>query len=169
MKLRTLKERYAGYLNKFNRTGKHPHPAELLSLLILPEKDKYLPITGNSGEFYEYYKDNINEKIEQVIVDFAITKNEIIEYIEKTVICNEEKYEEYKVWFVFGNGFSVLQWGLMYHPDWSPERLHNAFSAYWGREPIPDHLIEESNTHTKPKKRSRAKRKISTITTGFNF
>lgn len=168
MKLRNLTERYEGYLNNFNRTGTHPHPAELLSLLLLPEKDKYQAISGNTGEFYQYYKDAINEKIEQVIIDFAITRAEIIEHIEKTGICfEEESYEEYKVWFVFANGFSVLQWGLMYHADWSSERLHNAFSTYWGREPIPEYLIEDKAPKAKPKPKRRIRTKISTTTTGF--
>lgn len=171
MNLISLEELYNQYLNKFKKDGIHPHPSELLALLLLPDKDKYLSLTGNLGDFYKYYKEEIDNKINQVMKDFDLTEEDIIDYIEKNVICNKENYEEHKIWFVFANGFGVLQWGIMYHPDWSPERMHNAFSVYWGRKLILDSLIEETENikkigYTKNKTRGKI---IPISTTGFKF
>lgn len=158
MKQITLKKLYQQYKEEFNRTAIHPHPAELLSLLLLPEKEKYPALSGNSGEFYQYYKKAIDKKIELVIVDFAISKKEIIEYIEKTgIFYKEENYEHDKIWTVFCHGFGVVQWGNMYHQDATPEQLHNEFSAYWGREPLSDNKLDEQINLDKPKTRIRKK------------
>lgn len=157
----TLKDLYQQYKEEFNRTAVHPHPSELLALLLLQEKNKYQVVTNNTNEFYEYYKTNINKKIEQVIIDFAITKDEIIEYMIAKTTYHEADYEQNKIWFVFANGFSILQWGLIYHPEWSPEGLYDIFSNYWEKKSIPEHLIEKpkkkaktntSNQHVLPKK-----------------
>lgn len=134
MRPEKLSDKYTRYKNKFNQTGIHPHPSELLAILLLQEKDKYKTkdINPNTFEFYLEHKESISEKIDQVIVDFAISKQEMIEIIEKNGITySEELYEEHKIWFVFANGIRALQWGLINHPNWSEEELHNAFSAYW--------------------------------------
>ena len=134
MKTDNLNKQYEEHLKEFNKTGNHPHPSELLALLLLPEKDKYRPI-GSNGEFYQYYKKQINEKIEQIVADFNLTKEEIINYIEKTGIAyDEDNYQIHKIWFVFCYGFVALQWGIMYHPDWSPENIHKAYSVYWEKK-----------------------------------
>lgn len=134
MKQEKLSDKYIRYKNKFNQTGIHPHPSELLAILLLQEKDIYKSkeINPNTFEFYLEHKELISEKIDQVIVDFAITKQEIIEIIETNSIkYSEELYEEHKIWFVFANGIRALQWGLINQPNWSPEKLHNVFSDYW--------------------------------------
>lgn len=95
------------------------------------------------------------------MTDFDLTNEDVIEYaVAEAITGNDEiDYEKTAVWMVFANGFSALQWGIMYHPDWSPEKIHNAFSLYWGREPIPDHLIEEPITCTNNKKKVKPKEK----------
>lgn len=165
MKLIRLQEQYKNYKKEFYKTAKHPHPSELLALLLLPEKDNFQPVSGNSREFYEYYEEEIKEKIDQVIVDFAITKSEIVNYIEQTIGNQEQDYEKNRIWSVFAHGFVALQWGIMYHPEWSPERIHNALLGYWGKH-IPEHLIEEPIKRIKPKRKIK---KISVTTTGFRF
>lgn len=168
-KILKLEDLYEQYKQTFNRTAIHPHPAELLSLLLLTEKDKYPAITGVSGDFYEYYQEEITEKIDQVIVDFAITKEEIIDYIEQTgIYYEEEKYEHYKIWLVFNEGFGVVQWGNMYHLDATPEKLHNDWSYYWKRKPLPDYLFEKQIIEQAISKgKKRGKRKIYRPVTGF--
>ena len=166
-----LEDLYEQYKQIFNKTAIHPHPAELLSMLLLPEKDKYPAITGVSGEFYQYYQEAINEKIDQVIVDFNITKKEIINYIEQTgIYYEEEKYDHYKIWYVFNEGFGVVQWGNMYHPAATPEKLHNDWSNYWKRKPLPDYLFElpkAEQTNIKRNNKTGCKRRIYIPVTGF--
>ena len=156
MKLIKLEELYKRYQKEFNKTGNHPHPAELLSLLLLPEKEKYYIPNGENANFYITHGQAINEKIEQVIIDFAITKNEIINYITKArTSYREESYERDKIRDVFSTGFGVVLWGNMNHPDWSPERIYNSFSVCWGRKRIPNYLIEDESKETgKTKKRA---------------
>lgn len=161
MKLVSLEEQYKYYLNNFKNKGINPHPSELLALLLLPDKDKYLSLTGNIDDFYNYYQDEIDKKIIQVMNDFDLEEEDIMEYAN---VLDDKDNFDYKM-TVFANGFGVLQWGIMYHPDWSPERMHNAFSVYWGRKSMPDYLIEETK-HTKNKSR---RKRISISTTGFKI
>lgn len=159
MKLVSLEEQYKYYLNNFKNKGINPHPSELLALLLLPDKDKYLSLTGNVDDFYNYYQEEINKKIIQVMNDFDLEEEDIMEYAN---VFDDKDNFDYKM-TVFANGFIVLQWGIMYHSTWSPERIYEAFSIYWGRKNIIDNLIE------KKQNKKRIKRCISTATTGFKF
>lgn len=118
-----LQRLYDLKLKNYKEKNIKESPDKLLAMLLLQEKDKYKPITGESGKFYEYYKEQIDEKISQVEKDFEFTKDEIIELIEeKGVFCDDYGYD--KIWFVFCEGFGVLQWGLMYNNDKTPEELY---------------------------------------------
>lgn len=122
---KTLQKIYNDYLTNYKRTGIKPYPDKLLALLILPEKDNYEPLMTSEGKFYDAYKKEIDEKIEQVINDFNLTKEDIIRFIEQKDICYvEEDYEEDKIWFVFAEGFGAMHWSLMYHPEYTPEQVY---------------------------------------------
>lgn len=122
---KTLGSIYNNYLRNYKRTGNKPYPDKLLALLILPEKDNYEPLMTSEGKFYEAYKKEIDEKIEQVIKDFNLTKEDIINFIEqKGIYSKEEDYEEDKIWFVFAEGFGTMHWSLMYHPEYTPEQVY---------------------------------------------
>ena len=111
MKLIRLQEQYNNYKKEFYKTAKHPHPSELLALLLLPEKDNFQPVSGNSREFYEYYEEKIKEKIDQVIVDFNITK--------KGVFCTS---------------FFVIKWGESFETKryyWNYRKKLSALSCLW--------------------------------------
>ena len=124
----TLQEIYDNYLIDYQITGQRPHPSILLALLLLPEKDNYKPLKVCEGEFYQYYKQEIDNHIHKVIQDFEITKNDIINYIEEAGIFYEEKNYEYdKIWFVFCEGFGAMHWARMYHPSYTPEQVYQ----YW--------------------------------------
>lgn len=152
MNLLSLEELYKQYLINFKKNGIHPHPSELLALLLLPNKDKYLSLTGNIDDFYNYYQKEIDKKIIQVMNDFDLEEEDIMEYAN---IFEERDNFDYKK-NVFANGIIVLQWGIMYHSNWSPERIYEAFSIYWR---------QTSDT----KESLNVKRKISTATTGFKI
>lgn len=169
---------YKQYLIKFRKTGVHPHPSELLAILLFREKDALSTIECDDelfrdiiryteDGFYGYHKNIIGEKIEKVIKDFSITKEEMIGYIGK--MSSDEWYENFKTWIVFAKGFVMVHSGIISHPDWSPERLYNASMRCWGKDCIPDDLIREANVQSRTKKKHKTKRKISTITTGFKF
>lgn len=163
----SLNELYAFYLSEYRVTGKHPQPNELLSLLLLPEKEKYSHTNCSIEEFYLYYKKEIDKKIARVMIDFNITKEEIIKYIEKTGICyKEEEYEEDKIFAVFIEGFEVVYWTNKYHPKFTPERAHNIFSNFWEREQLLAQRIIDKPTGNNHKLKKR-RIKIPTTTTGF--
>lgn len=153
MRTKNLNKLYNDDLIEFNQTGRHPHPAKLLALLLLPEKDNFFPMKTSSGEFYKFYKLEIDAKINQVIKDFHITKEEIIKYIEEQGICfSEENYEYNKIWFVFCNGFNALHWGILYHPNWHPEKIYSECSVYWDDKPVKH--------ESRKKKKERKKRQL---------
>lgn len=162
MKLVSLEEQYKYYLNNFKNKGINPHPSELLALLLLPDKDKYLSLTGNIDDFYNYYQDEIDKRIIQVMNDFDLEEEDIIEYAN---IFEERDNFDYKK-NVFANGIIVLQWGIMYHLDWSPERIYEAFSICWRPKNIENHLMSDTEEKLNVK---RKKITISTATTGFKF
>lgn len=123
---KSLKEIYNEYLIKYKNTGIKPYPDKLLALLLLQEKDNFEPLMTSEGNFYNVYKKEINEKIEQVISDFNLTKEDIIRFIEeKGLLYQEENYEHDKIWLVFASGFGVMHWSIMYHPSYTPEKAYD--------------------------------------------
>lgn len=118
-----LNELYNLKLLDYQKNGIKEQPDKLLAMLLLPEKDNFEPLKTSEGKFYDSYKSEINEKIAKVINDFEITDEEIIKQIEDNgVSCNN--FEHDKIWFVFCKGFGAIHWGIMYHPDKSPEEIY---------------------------------------------
>lgn len=165
MKLIPLQEQYNQYLKQYKRTKKrnHPHPSELLALLLLPDKDRYKYEGITIGQFYNVYKDLINVKIEQVINDFELTEEDIISYAIKDPRLKVD-YERLKIRYTFSLGYGILETAYWHHPDWSPEEVHNAYLVWWGKTPVPEHLIEGVSKKNDRKKKTR---KISINTRGF--
>lgn len=119
-----LNEIYNLKLLNYKKYSKREQMDKLLAMLLLPERDNFKPLKVTEGEFYQKYKTEIDEKIQKVISDFEITDEEIIKQIEdKGVSC--DNFEDDKIWFVFCEGFGAMHWGLMYHPEKSPEEIYN--------------------------------------------
>lgn len=118
----TLLELYKLKLYEYKKTGLRERPCKLLAMLLLSEKNKYEPLENSQGEFYKKYKTQIDIQIAKVERDFNFTFEDIVEYIEKTVVC--DNYEEQRVWFVFADGFSALNWGLRYKEDKTAEEIY---------------------------------------------
>lgn len=137
----TLIEFYNEELENYHDTGERNHPSNLLALLLLDKKDEFEPLKVNEGEFYNAYKEEIDREIDKVTKDFNFSKEDFINYIEGNLGFYDEKdYEEDKLWQVFGEGFGVLHWGLMYRPDCSGEEI---YFDYFGDTRIKD------NNHVK--------------------
>ena len=121
-----LTEIYNNYLEEFRKSGYHPHPANLLAMLLLPEKEKFEPLKVSEGVFYKKYKREIDSKISKVITDFNICKQEILSYIELAGIAtNEDSYEADKIWFVFAAGFGVMHGEMMYRPNQTDYQMYS--------------------------------------------
>ena len=155
MQLISLEEQYRYYLNQFREQGTNPHPSALLALLLLQDKDKYLSLSGNLEDFYNYYKNEIDKKINQVMIDFDLTKEDIIDYANAFVVneSDEINYEETAFWNVFINGIIVLQWGIMFHQELSSEQIYNTFFTYFGRSLTTDSLIKGTIEQQKNRKK----------------
>lgn len=164
-----LGEIYRQYVNKFNRTGEHPHPSELLALLLLQDKDNYdvaaVPI---DKDFIEYYREQINEKIEQVTVDFWITKEEILSYlgVDSNTRIDDADYEHLKFVEVFRDGVEVLERALSYYKDSSPEICFNKdlgiYGMKLGEESVPIYHIGRKYSRTRTRKKCREIRRKKT-------
>lgn len=111
-------------LENYQSMGVRLEPDKLLAMLLLPRRDEFEAIKVAEGEFYKAYKEKIDEAIEQVIRDFELTEEDIIQYVEAKGVCCDN-YEHDKVWFVFAEGFGSMHWGLMYHKNKTPEEIFN--------------------------------------------
>lgn len=125
--MKNLNVLYHACLNHYIVTGEREHPSHLLAMLLLQEKENYKPLKISEGKFYEVYKKQIDKKIEQVIKDFQMTKEDIIEYIEADGVSSND-YEHDKIWFVFCEGFGVMHGEMMYRPNQTAEEMY--FSTY---------------------------------------
>lgn len=134
----TLIELYNLKLNEYKESGLRERPWKLLAMLLLSEKDQYEPLRSSQGEFYKKYKKEIDKKIAKVEKDFNFTHEDIVEHIEKTVIC--DNYEEQRIWFVFEDGFGVLNWGLMYRKEKTAEEI---YSEYYDDDDLKKHYDVE--------------------------
>lgn len=137
-----LQERYDKFLKEHQETGLKTYPDKLLALLLLQEKDNYDPEDLVNGEFYEKYKQPIDDKIKKVMNDFDLTKEDIITFIEKQGIAYQEKNYEYdKIWHVFYEGFGAIIGTQRYTPSQSPEQAYEeCYSCFYGqykKEPAP--------------------------------
>ena len=121
--MKDLNVLYHACLNNYIVTGKREHPSHLLAMLLLPEKDKFEPLRVSEGNFYEYYKEQIDNKINQIMKDFQMYEEDIIEYVEEKGVCCDD-YENDKIWFVFAEGFGVLHGEIMYRPNQTPEEMY---------------------------------------------
>lgn len=121
-----LLEMYERYLIKFKNSGYHPHPANLLAMLLLTEKDNFEPLKVCEGEFYKQYKQEIDNKIAKVIEDFNISNEEILSFIELNGIATDNNaFEEDKIWFVFADGFGIMHGEMMYRPNQEAYQIYN--------------------------------------------
>ena len=135
----TLLDLYNLKLNEYKKTGVRERPWKLLAMLLLTRKDEFTPLNTSEGEFYKRYKEEIDKEISRVERDFNFTHEDLVEYIEKLVVC--DNFEEQKIWFVFEDGFGVLEWGLMYMQDKSAEEI---YSEYYDNDDLKkNHDIEE--------------------------
>lgn len=158
---KTLQEIYDEYLEKHKKTGVKPYPDKLLALLLLQEKDKYNEEKLVNGKFYDKYKKEIDEKIEKVMNDFELTKDDIIHFVEERgLYCDEENYEYCKIWLVFAAGFTCLIGTQRYNPSQTPEKAYDeSYNCFYGQ-----YRKENTNTRRKTlmkyKEKVRAKNKI---------
>lgn len=130
----TLKELYCLKIYEYKNFGIKEKPHKLLAMILLDQLDKFEPLNKSQGEFYKKYKSIIDEAIKKVETDFKFTKKEMIEIIEDTVIC--DNYKEDKVWFVFSEGFSVINWCLRCRKDKTPEEI---YSEYYESDDLKKH------------------------------
>lgn len=131
----SLQDLYNKYLEKHKQTGEKPYPDKLLALLLLQEKENYHPEHLANGAFYNKYKEQIDKKIEQVIKDFDLNKEDIITFIEKKgILYREETYEHDKIWFVFCEGFASVIGTQQWRPSLSPEQAYNdCYNLFFGQ------------------------------------
>lgn len=119
-----LLEIYENSLKEFYQNGYHPHPANLLAMLLLPEKDNFEPLLISEGNFYKKYQAIIDPKISKVITDFKISDKEIKAFIEASGIFMTD-FETDKIWFVFAEGFGIMHGEMMYRPNQTDYQIYS--------------------------------------------
>ena len=149
-----LQDIYNEYLEKHNQTGEKTYPDKLLALLLLQEKEKYDPENLVNWKFYQKYQSQIDEKINQVIDDFHLTKEDITKFIEeKGIIIDENRFEYYKIWFVFCEGFVSVIWAQRYHKSYSNEKAYDEYKGCFYKE------IKKEPTNTREKTKTKVRKK----------
>lgn len=147
-----LLELYDNALEQFRETGYHPHPANLLSLLLLAERDRFEPLKVCEGAFYEKYKSIIDCNIGKVINDFGISNDEIVAFIEMAgILTEDDDFEDDKLWFVFSNGFSVMHGEMMYRPEQTPYEMHSCMDNKNNLYKMTEDGLKEIHQGEKPK------------------
>ena len=144
MNLISLDELYKQYLNNFKENRIHPHPSNLLALLLLPDKDQYLSLTGSLEDFYNYYFEEIDKKIIQVMNDFDLDEEDIMEY---AYILGNDNNIDYKKQ-VFSNGVITLLWGIMFYQNLSSEEIYCLSCSRY----LKDNYIEKTTKRIKSRK-----------------
>lgn len=137
-----LLEMYENALEEFKKSGYHPHPANLLSMLLLAEKDKFEILRVCEGVFYRKYQSEIDSKISKVIEDFEISKQEIEAFIEAKGILVSD-FESDKIWFVFADGFGIMHGEMMYRPNKTGYQMYSCMDnkSKWYR--MTEYGLEE--------------------------
>lgn len=140
----TMLELYNLKLNEYKEYGLRERPWKLLAMLLLSNKKEYEPLRNSQGEFYKKYKEKIDKEIKKVEADFNFSHDDIVKFIEETVVC--EDYEDQKVWFVFAEGFEVLNWGLLYQQEKTAEEI---YSQYFDSDDLKKHYDIEQKAIAK--------------------
>ena len=150
---------YNKYREEFIETEKKPHPAELLMILMLQEKDKYIASTNSTSEFYSKNSELINEKAEDIMNDFDFTIYDLVEYLNEKNSFYFEKFDaEDRVRIVPEESLVFFNMTLINNKDRSVKKVYKSFIK----------SREESQSIT-PNNVRRRKPTKSIATTGFNF
>lgn len=152
-----LLEMYENALEEFKQSGYHPHPANLLSMLLLPEKDKFEPLRVSEGVFYKKYKSEIDRKISKVIDDFEISKQEIEAFIEEKGVLVDD-FESDKIWFVFADGFGVMHGEMMYRPNQTDYKMYSCMDNKSKWYKMTEYGLDEYSAKDKNKALNKNKR-----------
>ena len=136
MKHKNLTELYNYYLIKFKENGTHPHPSQLLAILLLEDKDKYFPMQVPTIEFNRVYKEDINRKINKIITDFNLSNEKLDNYLEESgKYFFGDTYEDNIIWIVFFKGVNVMHKAIIDNPNYNSIQLYNKNLKYW-KQPI---------------------------------
>ncbi len=157
----TLSELYRLKIMEYKLYGKKEKPDKLLAMLMLPEKDCYNQV-GVTGKFYQKYREPINKKIAQVERDFDFKPEEYVQIIEEKNIYIENLDED-KIWFVFCEGFAVVDWGIMYHNDETAEEIYTRMfgdELLWNCTKKRYQFLSQEYAHSLEEFPYREKRKI---------
>ena len=117
----TLMNLYYLKLSEYKETGLRDKPWKLLAMLLLYNNTSFKE-EKVLGDFYKKNKIILNEYIRKVEKDFNFVQNDIIELIEKEVVC--ENYDEQRIWDVYAKGFEVLNWSLTYRQGKTAEEIY---------------------------------------------
>ncbi len=119
-----LSKLYELKLMEYRLTGKKEIPSHLLAMLLLPHMSEFTEFKMSIGDFYQKYKDKIDEMIAKVIFDFNFTDEEMEKVISNKRISNQN-YEYEKIWVIFYEGLRALYWGVNQQDSVSPEAVYS--------------------------------------------
>ena len=160
-----LGERYSRYVSQYRETFKHPHPAELLTLLLIDSRGEFSCLKPYS----EGYLSLINNKIEKVMRDFFISSEEILKdvYGGSSKLVSDYGYKIAKLRF-FNDSIDALRVVLRDYRDYSDDicflKILTMYGSNW-RSGI--NYISKDSKKGGPKARKR--RRNYPVPTGFKW
>lgn len=127
-KLSPLQRKYRQYLNRYNRDKKRPHPAILLLLLMLSEKERF-PIENKKDSsltctFHNRYQTRIDELIAKIRADFKITDSDMLKYCGLEDSGLNFCFSPQIIDIVFEPALEIVAFENCYHSNWSSEKLY---------------------------------------------
>lgn len=161
-----LGEKYSSYVSQYRETFKHPHPAELLTLLLIDSRGEFSCLKPRS----EGYLWLIDSKIEKVMRDFSIDRGTILKniYGDSNKQVSDYDYKIAKLRF-FSDSIGALRVVLRDYRDYSDDtcflKILTIYGSNW-RSGI--NYISKDSKSVGPKK-ARRRRQQNPVPTGFKW
>lgn len=161
-----LGDRYAKYVDEYRKMFKHPHPSELLILLLIDSRSEFSCIEPYSTGYWEL----IDSKMQKVMLDFDIDRGTILKniYGDSNKQVSDYDYKIAKLRF-FSDSIGALRVVLRDYRDYSDDtcflKILTIYGSNW-RSGI--NYISKDSKSVGPKK-ARRRRQQNPVPTGFKW
>ena len=121
-----LQELYLQKKKNYMEKSEKNEYVNLLAILLLMNRDKFMPLPISSQKFYEFYRKEIQDYISFLEKDFNITDLDMMCYLLNKGIYVED-LEEDKIEYCYAEAVEVLHWAVMYVKNLTAEEIYTTY------------------------------------------